>query len=423
MRLVLINPHVCAYGRTVSSFVFRKKMFKKYNFILENYIKDEKKDAAFYIDGSYNSFNLNWPILAKFFSYLELIFWMLLNNVNPFRIKIYFSIRKLDPKNDIIFTFSRTFINISEKRRNKLELDKFDGLIFIHFTHYFQKIKLLADFLKKIKFPVIVAENDLTSNDFFKKYFPGVERVYQLPNGFEDRFILKNEDFNRRENKCLALGTMCPANEKEYADFFNLERCLQPMRRIIFEKNAGYKNEIDSFIKEFKDVKSIKSIKAKDSLLIKILKRILPYVILSRLIHVPQEKYFQFDIVKKYNEYKMFVCPEEAIGLPSINVFEGMACQCAYIGINSPMYSKLGLIPGVHYVAYQENNFEDLISKIRYYQKNSEELRKIAEAGHSLARQNFNRQEISKKFWQDMETISRQFYFRKKVDLICSFNI
>ena len=35
----------------------------------------------------------------------------------------------------------------------------------------------------------------------------------------------------------------------------------------------------------------------------------------------------KFDIIQEYNKYKMFVNPEEVIGLPGIGCVEGMACM------------------------------------------------------------------------------------------------
>ena len=57
-------------------------------------------------------------------------------------------------------------------------------------------------------------------------------------------------------------------------------------------------------------------------------------------------------MVEKFNEYKMCLVGEEILGVPGIGYVEGMACGCAYIGLDSPMYRNLGLIPGVHYISY-----------------------------------------------------------------------
>lgn len=419
MRLVLANPHTFAYGKLISGLVFGKRTITKYDFFIRSYIKKRPQQVAFYIDGTRNSFNVNIPFGSLLFSYLELLVWMLANRINPLRIKVYFSLKKLQPDNDILFTFARSIINVNEI--NKLRLREFKGIVFVHFTHYFQKTESLLRYIKNIPHSIIVAENDLTNNSFFKTYFPFIEEVYQLPYTFSDRFALQEKDFEKRINKCIALGTLCPADEKEFRSFFRGESVLQPMRKIIYDQGSQFPQEIDSFIKGFTDIRILKKINSEDSFFIKIMKKLLPYVILERVIPVPQREYFKFDIVKQYNQYKMFVCPEEAIGLPSINVFEGMACGCAYLGIDSPMYRNLGMLPGVHYIAYRENDIEDLASKIRYYQAHPQELREIAMNGYNFVRENFTKKKVAEAFWNDLEQISAAFSVHKKAVVNCSF--
>ena len=56
-----------------------------------------------------------------------------------------------------------------------------------------------------------------------------------------------------------------------------------------------------------------------------------------------QKKYFGFDVVQKYNEYKMFISAEERTGAMSINTFEGMACGWALVAQVQPYYEEIGL--------------------------------------------------------------------------------
>jgi glycosyltransferase involved in cell wall biosynthesis len=131
--------------------------------------------------------------------------------------------------------------------------------------------------------------------------------------------------------------------------------------------------------------------------------------------------YKNFDIVEKFNQYKMFVCPEEIIGLPSISAFEGMACGCAFLGIDDPMYTGLGFVPGVNYIAYKKNNINDLVSKISYWQNNPKKLEVIAARGCEFVRDNFNRKRIADVLWKDLERITKDFSDQNKVNISCSF--
>lgn len=424
MRLVLVNPHYYDYGKTLTRTLLGGKSFLKYNYFIKNYLNNKDKKTVLYIDGSKTSLgtiNFSFPIFPKFFVFFELMVWMLINRVNPFRSEICFNIDKLDKKKDIVVDFARTF---DCSKGNSKEISRnFEGILLVFFTHYFLKAKEISNCLKRINNYVVVAENNLIENSYFRKIFPFVDKVYQLPFVYNSkRFFLKN-DFSTRVNKCLAVGAICPVGSKEFQSFFG-EEYLHPMRRYIYEKSSKYNSEIDSFIRPFDhNVDKIRIIKKNDSFFEKLLKKNAPDFLVKILLGGKSRKeYYKFDIVQKYNEYKMFVCPEELVGLPSINAFEGMACGSVFIGIDDPMYTNLGMIPGVHYIAYESGNFRDLVDKIRYYQDRPGILEEISKSGREFAENNLSEENIANSFWDDIEKISNRFCLQNKIDVVCAFN-
>ena len=102
-------------------------------------------------------------------------------------------------------------------------------------------------------------------------------------------------------------------------------------------------------------------------------------------------------MVEKFNEYKMHIVGEEILGVPGIGFVEGMACGSAYIGLDSPMYRDLGLIPGVHYITY-DGTKEGLRSTVEYYQKpeHQAELEQIAKTGCEFVRNNFRGDKVAR---------------------------
>jgi glycosyltransferase involved in cell wall biosynthesis len=121
-------------------------------------------------------------------------------------------------------------------------------------------------------------------------------------------------------------------------------------------------------------------------------------------INPATKEYHSFDIVDTYNNYRMFVSPEETIGQPSINAIEGMACGCAYVGRDDPMYTDLGFTKGVHYVAY-DGTIEDLARVIGYYQSRPDELARIAEAGRALVTERFRPDRALQAFVKNLEIL------------------
>jgi hypothetical protein len=209
MRLVLTNPHYYIYGKTVVNILLRRKHFMKYDYFIDYYLKDPKKETAIYIDGTKTSFaaiKVRFPFFPKFFCYLELIVWMLFNGVNPVKTKVYFDIKAFNPDQDVLVDFVRS-VKLSELEKTGYEIYK--GVIVFFGTHYFLRIKEIVSYLKRIHYPLFVAEHNLAQENFFQKYFDWVDEVYQLPYAFGERFVEKTP-FSKRENKCFALGSVAP---------------------------------------------------------------------------------------------------------------------------------------------------------------------------------------------------------------------
>jgi len=423
MRLILANPHVHYYGKTVRNFLLNNRHVVKYPFVIDYYMKDKQKDIAILIDGTRSSLNelgIRFKLYPYFFSYLEFILWCFLNGLNPLRFKIFFNTEELNPKNDIILNFSFTTLDAFPRNNEHVVFCKYKGLIFTHLTHYLRNTEMIAENISKISNSILVAENNLVRNIYFKHFFSTIKRVYQLPFCFHNRF--KNiKPFSERINKCFAVGA-CSDLGPEYETFFGKKPSFHPMRRTIYEAASEISSCIDSYISNFDDARKLNEIKPNDSLLTKWSKKHLPYFILVKIIPNFFTRYYKFNIVEKFNTYRMFISPEEVFGLPSINVFEGMACGSGLIAIDDPMYRNLGLIPGTHYITYKENNLDDLLATIKYYQNNPEELKVISQNGCDYVRKHFNEKVVAELFWKDLDYFSRKFDQR---DLVfqCSFNI
>lgn len=411
MRFIVANPHIHVhYGRAVSKTLTGQKSQLKYSYLWKYWLNRHDRQIAFFIDGTRSSFNeigIRFRIWPRFFSYTELLIWMLINKINPFKYRVFFNIKKLNPKEDIIFNFSFTTIDTFARNNNDLQFHKYNGLIITHLTHYFKDPSTISNYLKKIKYSFLVAENDLTANNYFRYHFPNISSVYQLPFTYAERF--KNlKEFSNRQNKCFGIGTFSSPKAKDFLAFFKDGTNLQPMRKAIYQHQAELKSLIDCFMCDYDNMRSLKAPSSDDTLLTRLAKKYLPYFMLYKILPNYQSQYFNFNIVEKYNNYKMFVCPEEIVGLPSTNVFEGMACGCVFFGIDDPMYANLGMRDGINYVSYKNDSIDDLVDKISFYQKNPEKLEQISKNGVEFIAQ-FSPEKIAEIFWKDLEKLLDSF--------------
>ena len=222
------------------------------------------------------------------------------------------------------------------------------------------------------------------TSELFRKYYHLDLPWVVHPFVYAERFK-PIKPFAQRQNKAFAVGTITYKVHEEFLSVYK-ESCNQPSRKQIKDNPEFFKDTVDCYSSDYLEDDPGKKILPTDNAVVKLYKRIYNRTHIGK-----QTKYFSFDMVEKFNDYKMCIVGEEILGVPGIGFVEGMACGCAYIGLDSNMYRDFGLIPGEHYISY-DGTIEDLRRVIRYYQapEHQEELERIAAAGCAYVRENFN---------------------------------
>ncbi len=261
--------------------------------------------------------------------------------------------------------------------------------------NHFIKIGKYSD-LSALGVNAYVNEINIAHNEFINLYYT-LDNVKPLvmPYAFSKRFR-SIRPFQERKNLALAIGTLSSVEGvsgyekyKEYAK----TNWIQPMRKEILDKKDQLTDYIDSYISYIHEDKTYE-IKKNDFFLIKLYKKYY-----NKSHEWRQSKYTSFDMVEKFNEYKIAICPEELVGVPGIGFVEGMACGCAYIGLDHVMYTDLGLIPGKHYITY-DGSLTDLTAQIEYYQKHPDLLEAIARNGYEFVIEHFHPEKIAEDFYK-----------------------
>ena len=405
MRFCFYNPHtvdIIGANLFASLFVWGKpaKRARRLSFLL-HMLRGREYNATIVIDGTVSSmpFRRLGPLFnnARFirlFSFFEIYAWCCINGLNPFKQTVIFSLDGLNPKTDILFGFAflgRTFLDEDLMERSFFK--QFAGKKILHATHFYENTEHIADSIRKTGTRVMVAEVDVRKSAYFRKYFAYIDSICILPFALRGRYRATTE-FLSRKNKCVALGTLAffpdgNAPTENHFLFFKTNT-LHPMRKEIFDHAKELTPFIDSLIVTHKK----KPQNRKRSI----------WEIMWANINPATKEYHSFDIVDTYNRYRMFISPEETIGQPSINAIEGMACGCAYIGLDDPMYEDLGFQKGVHYISY-DGTIADLARVILHYQSRPNELRQIAAAGKELVKNRFLLNMVLAEFVKNLEIL------------------
>jgi hypothetical protein len=246
----------------------------------------------------------------------------------------------------------------------------------VHLTHYVYCAQIGANNLATVEPDLLVAECNLAANErFFQLHFGKIKAPFlSLPFTAAARFKARRP-MSDRVNKMVVTGSITyKMLDPAFVEFFQTQE-LQPMRRKLFEAATRYTSEMDCLVS---DLDATRMTSRPSSL-----RR--AWALVRRLTgERAQTDYYRRDIVETYNTYAMFAVPEEVCGLPAIGFVEGMACGSAYVGLDVPMYRDLGMLPGVHYIAY-DGSIDDLMSQVQYHQQHPERTQTIAEAGRNFA--------------------------------------
>lgn len=249
-------------------------------------------------------------------------------------------------------------------------------------THFYG-LKEDAELIKNLSPDLLWGDGNYPIySDLYKKNFQWFRGKY-IESTFvpEDRFRY-NTNFDTRKNMAFATGTVTNCDKKEFVDYYG-DRCYQPLRKQILENVDILSSVIESKISN-RDETALKQPRY-NNVLEKLYCRIY-----NELTGYKQKKYYSFDMVRMFNNFKLCVVPEDINGIPGVGFVEGMACGCAYVGYEKIDYSQYGLVSGIDYITY-DGTVNGLKNVIEYYQARPDELKVIAENGYHKIKKNANK--------------------------------
>lgn len=389
--------------RTMDRILFNRSCSPKHRYLLDYLMNSQKYEVCSYInERGCTGVTQTIDILMKIFKpfrFMENKYVLKKNGIESSKINILKKVTEIK-ETDMVLLYS---CDINQF----MDCDKMKGYKAVSLLHFSGDL-FTSNKLKNSGINIMYSESNLKNNSqIFKinyKWYNG--EIITHPFVFADRFK-SFVPYAKRKNKAVAMGTIIYRNFDNFVEIYG-DECVQPLRKMLYDNQNEMKNYYDSFISDYNEDIKMKNINPNEQFFLKIYKKIY-----NKLFTGQQKKYFSFNMVEKYNEYKMCIVPEEVTNIPGIGFVEGMACGCAYIGLDSPMYTDLGLIPGVHYITY-DGTMENLKKVIEYYQadEHQEELENIANAGCKFVRENFNGQKVAKNLIDDL--VKQQEIWLKK---------
>ena len=388
MRIIFTNLHTnAALVKTASKYIFKQSVAMKHRYILDYLLNNTDIEICSYINKKGTSVASHLPkFLMKLLVACRFLesHWIL--KKNGFAGKITILKKKSDIRPDDIVIMHQLF---ADKYTELGNVNVFKAMSLLHF-HGMQSN---SDAIKACNPHFLFCESDMKRHSrIYQKYYSWCEKdIFVHPFVPEERFK-KIIPFEERKNLVFSTGTITYKKHPEFIDVYG-DPCDQPMRKYILDHKEELKGMIDCYNSDYSEKANKKlELKRNDNKLVRLIKSGYYKFFASQ-----QKSYYSFNMVEKFNEYKMCLIGEEILGVPGIGFVEGMACGCAYFGKRG-YYEDYGMKEGVHYIAY-DGSPSDLLDKIRYYMlpEHQDELKTIAEKGHQFVTQNFNGDVVAKK--------------------------
>jgi glycosyltransferase involved in cell wall biosynthesis len=282
------------------------------------------------------------------------------------KVKFLFTERALNKHVDILLNFNST-----HSTQFTPAIKRFKGIKIFHLMDYFWYEPGSVKYERLQEYGVDYLMSYSSSDKhcpYFKKTFPNyLGKVIAVPFGYTDRFV-STIPFGKRENKCVALGSVNPfrpadanpSNYLETADFYSREKFLHKFRRMIVENLDTLKDQVDSMLPVF-----------------------------------PKYKDFKYDIVQKFNDYKMFTCDETMFYFPTAKTYEGVASGCVMVCSDHSCFKEFGFMDGVNCITHRQFDIAHLKERIAEYQNKPKELEAIHRRGLEFVRNRLSHKAVA----------------------------
>lgn len=393
-RVIFVNLHGNEFlVKTINKIIFKQSIAIKHKYLLEYLLDRDDIEVCTFLNSK--SMSLSYTHAGKFPKWMAKLEhrYILKKNGIPLN-KITVLTDESEIRKDDIMVIYNYYANQYEFKRRP---DCFIAVSHLHFN------TSNAERMKAINPDLIYNEANFQHGSkiydaFYSWYKNEFHVIPFVPGG---RFVPKN-NFKDRENKCFSTGTVTYMHN--ITPYYG-EPCAQPARRQIMTNREQLQGFVDCYNSDYLEDTEEKKLKGKHFF------AKLYNAIYSKLYSGRQKKYFSFDMVEKFNQYKMCLIGEEIMQIPGIGFVEGMACGCAYIGQTVGYYEDYGMIEGVHYIGY-DGSIEDLKQKISYYQKDEhqDQLEQIASNGFKFIQENFRRDIVAERLFNKMMSLSDKRY-------------
>lgn len=403
-RVVFINLHANEFlVKTLGKLLWKQSCAFKHKYFLEYLLDNPQIEVCNYInkDGFTLIHSFPEPVMKflRLLRFCESRYVLKKNGISRKQVRV---IKKEEIKqDDIVIGYRHVPCSLSDMD----EIKAFRAVCMIHF-HGQQED---SDRIKKVNPDILFNESNLGRySKIFQKYYGWYKGIFLVHPFVAAPRFRRVKPFAEREDRCFSTGTITYKLHSEFLEVYGAP-CDQPTRKQILANKEALEHWVACYNSDYLEDADMKKYLPTDGFFTHYRK------VYYNMRHTGQQKkYFSFDMVEKFNDFKMCLVGEEILGVPGIGFVEGMACGCAYIGQKCGYYEDYGMQEGVHYIGY-DGTLEDLKAKISYYQQpeHQEELERIANAGYEFAQTHFRGEIVAKELLDKLQKAKAEWKVSK----------
>jgi hypothetical protein len=395
---VILNPHISDFISEPLAFKYiKRRPLKKYAYLISEAVKKWGK-VEILADSTATGLlplgvYLFFPgFIRKLITRIEIYFWRKRNGLGD-DVIVHFSPNTVTDKSVLLFFAYKNYKN----PRSLIKTCSAFSRNIAHLSHYHGDSRQLSETLRAINNIYVAADTDISDAAMFNIFFSWYKKPVVLFSFDVASRFKKIKPVAERRDMAVATGTFHYIEEtaeegsnKAVVDFYNSTgaTALHPLRRLLYENRDKYAAVIECLCSPY----------------IEKSKNLLSFIIPQKLF-AAQKKYFSFDIVEKYNEYKFAIVGEEVYnGLPGIGAFEAMACGTVLLAY-APCYKGIGLEENVHYIPHN-NSLDAIEAIIKSESSNAGKLENISANAVSWINENMQSEVIFKRLVEQLCQLS-----------------
>lgn len=404
-RIVFINLHANEFLlKPLNKYIWKQSCAFKHKYFLEYLLQNSDIEVCNYINEDGFTLVKSFPKPVMWFldklRFVESSITMRKNELNHKGIITLKSVSEIRP-DDIVIGYRHVPSSL-------MDMDQIHAFKIVHMIHFHGQQED-SDLIKRANPDYLVNECDLSrTSEIFRRYYGWFKKQFIVHPFVAAARFQRNKPFAERECRCFSTGTITYKLHPEFLKVYG-DPCDQPARKQILTHAKELEPWCVCYNSDYLEDTDMKKYLPTDNIFQHYNK------VWYNMRHTGQQKkYFSFNMVDKFNDFKMCLVGEEILGVPGIGFVEGMCCGCAYIGQKIGYYEDLGMQEGIHYIGY-DGTLDDLKAKISYYQQpdHQDELERIADNGYQFAQTHFRGNQVAEQLLNKLIQAQKEWKLSK----------